>query len=214
MQFVYSLVPVSAVCTSLLLGGGCFAGVAVLVSVCACAASLRTRSRFGGVLFASLCIGSVTLRLGAVFLSSRDTVGAVSSAALVLLCIAAAVYSVWRRAFFLLAPPVAFFSFAVCIYALTAFSASASAAPGVSAAGAAASVVTPLAFSGAVARFSSVRGAKRVRFAALGAAACAVLLFCPAAKAELCLLSVPLSVTATAFELYAAADVITRCGGE
>ena len=109
---------------------------------------------------------------------------------------------------------MAFFSFDVCIYALTAFSASSSAAPGVSAAGAAASFVTPLAFSGAVARFSSVRGAKRARFAALGAAACAVLLFCPAAKAELCLLSVPLSVTASAFELYAAADVITRCGGE
>ena len=91
MQFVYSLVPVSAVCTSLLLGGGCFAGVAAVVSVCACAASFRTRSGFGGVLFASLCMGSVTLRLGAVFISSRDTVGAVSSAVLVLLCIAAAV---------------------------------------------------------------------------------------------------------------------------
>jgi len=71
-----------------------------------------------------------------------------------------------------------------------------------------------ISFSGSVARVSSVGGAKRVRYAVLGAAFSAILIFCPAAKAELCLISVPLTVTAAAFELYAAADVITHLCAE
>ena len=214
MQFVYSLIPLSSVCTALLLGGEGFSGIAALLSVCACAASVKIGSRFFGVLFAALCIGSVTLRLGAVFIPALDTVGTASAAALVLLCIAAAVYSVWRRAFFLLAPMIAFFSFVVCIYALTVFSAEQLPAAGAKIPGMIASVAAPISFSCSVARVSSVGGTKRVRYAVLGAAFSAILIFCPAAKAELCLISVPLTVTAAAFELYAAADVITHLCAE